>query len=65
MIVRAHMRLAEAGRRIAVFGALEQVLRILSITGLTESGLAFSGLEQALLTAAVGEAGQGQPGWGR
>jgi hypothetical protein len=31
------------------------VYRVLSITGLTESGLVFSGLEQALLATAVGE----------
>jgi anti-sigma B factor antagonist len=48
VIVRAHLKMAEQGRRLAVFGASDQVLRILSITGLTESGLVFSGLEQVL-----------------
>ncbi len=54
VIVRAHLKMAEQGRRLAVFGASDQVLRILSITGLTESGLVFSGLEQAL------DAGEGR-----
>ncbi len=48
VIVRAHLRLGEQGRRIVVFGASEQVRRILSITGLTENGLVFERLEEAL-----------------
>jgi anti-sigma B factor antagonist len=48
VIVRAHLRLAEQGRRIVVFGASAQVGRILSITGLTENGLVFERLEEAL-----------------
>jgi anti-anti-sigma factor len=56
VIVRAHNRLAEEGRRVVVYGPTNQVLRVLSITGLTANGLVFENAEQALSAAAV-EAG--------
>jgi hypothetical protein len=36
------------GRRLAVFGACNQVLRVLAVTGLTENGLVFESAEEAL-----------------
>jgi anti-anti-sigma factor len=56
VIVRAHNRLAEEGRRVVVYGPTDQVLRVLSITGLTANGLVFESAEQALSAAGV-EAG--------
>lgn len=48
VIVAAYNRFDEEGRRIAVYGASSQVLRVLSITGLTANGLVFESAEQAL-----------------
>jgi stage II sporulation protein AA (anti-sigma F factor antagonist) len=41
IIVKAHRELAKEGRALTVYGASDQVLRILSITGLTDDGLVF------------------------
>jgi anti-anti-sigma factor len=41
IIVKAHRELAKQGRVLTVYGASDQVLRILSITGLTDDGLVF------------------------
>jgi anti-sigma B factor antagonist len=48
VILRAHNRMTEQGRRLAVFGPTDQVLRILSMTGLTSNGLVFQGVGEAL-----------------
>jgi hypothetical protein len=40
--------MAAEGRRVAVYGATSQVHRVLSITGLTENGLVFATLDEAL-----------------
>jgi anti-sigma B factor antagonist len=48
VIVNAHKRMAAEGRRIAVYGPRDQVHRVLSITGLTENGLVFATLDEAL-----------------
>ena len=48
VIVRTHTKMAEEGRRVTVHGASEQVLHILSITGLTENGLVFDNADEAL-----------------
>ncbi len=48
VIVRAYTQMAEQGRRVSVHGASDQVLRILSITGLTENGLVFKDADEAL-----------------
>ena len=53
VILRAQRRMAERGRRLAAYGAGDQVLRILSLTGLTANGLVFDDAEAAL--AATGE----------
>jgi len=52
VILRAHNRMAEEGRRLAVYAANSQVLRVLSMTGLTQNGLVFETAEEAL--AALG-----------
>jgi anti-anti-sigma factor len=48
VIVSAHKRLSEQGRRIALHSASSQVLRVLSITGLTGTGLVFGSADEAL-----------------
>jgi anti-anti-sigma factor len=54
-IVNAHQRLAEQGGRIAIYAPNEQVLRVLSVTGLTSKGLVFESFDAAL-SASVPEA---------
>ena len=53
VILRAHNRMEENGKRLAVYGATDQVERVLSMTGLTSNGLVFHSAEEAF--AAVGE----------
>jgi anti-sigma B factor antagonist len=48
VILRAHTRMTEGGRRLAVYGPSDQVLRILSMTGLTSNGLVFDSVGEAL-----------------
>jgi anti-sigma B factor antagonist len=48
VIVHAHNKLAAEGRRVAVYGPSRQVHRVFSITGLTENGLVFESLDEAL-----------------
>jgi anti-sigma B factor antagonist len=55
VILRAHNRMAEEGNRLVAYGPTEQVLRVLSMTGLTANGLVFDSVEEALST--VGESG--------
>jgi anti-sigma B factor antagonist len=52
VILRAHTRMQEEGNRLAVYGPTAQVLRVLSMTGLTSNGLVFDSAEEAL--AALG-----------
>jgi anti-anti-sigma factor len=47
-LVQASNQMKDEGRRLAVFGADDQVLRVLSLTGLTENGLVFESAEEAL-----------------
>jgi anti-sigma B factor antagonist len=47
-IVHAHKQLAEQGGRVVVCAPAAQVLRVLSITGLTANGLVFENVEEAL-----------------
>src|SRR5690349_15405079 len=54
VILRAHNRMQEEGRRLGVYAPSDQVLRVLSMTGLTSNGLVFDSAEEAL--AAVGAA---------
>jgi anti-anti-sigma factor len=53
VILRAHNRMEENGKRLAVYGAIDQVQRILKMTGLTANGLVFHSAEEAV--AAIGE----------
>lgn len=48
VILRAHKRMQEAGNRLAVYAPSDQVLRVLSMTGLTANGLVFDSAEEAL-----------------
>lgn len=52
VILRAHNRMGEEGGRLAVYAPTDQVLRVLSMTGLTANGLVFASAEEAL--AALG-----------
>ena len=47
-IVHAHNELAERGGRLALYAAGDQVLRVLSVTGLTSNGMVFESAEEAL-----------------
>jgi anti-sigma B factor antagonist len=48
VIVRAHGQMAEEGRKLAVCCASDQVLRVLTVTGLAGNGLVFATAESAL-----------------
>jgi stage II sporulation protein AA (anti-sigma F factor antagonist) len=52
IIVKAHRELAQQGGVLTVYGASDQVLRILSITGLTNDGLVFENAGDARAAAA-------------
>lgn len=47
-IVHAHNEFAERGGRLAVYAPTDQVLRILSVTGLASNGMVFESAEEAL-----------------
>jgi anti-sigma B factor antagonist len=48
VLVAAHNRFAEQGRRLVLYGPTAQVRRVLEVTGLRQSGLVFNDLEEAL-----------------
>ena len=52
VILRAHNRLEAAGGRLAVYAPSDQVLRVLSMTGLTSNGLVFDSADEALAALA-------------
>lgn len=52
VILRAHNRMQEEGKRLVVYAPTSQVLRVLSMTGLTSNGLVFDSADEAL--AALG-----------
>ena len=54
VILRAHNRMEGDGNRLAVYAPTDQVLRVLSMTGLTSNGLVFDSADAAL--AAIGGA---------
>lgn len=56
VVVSAHQQLAKQGRRVAMYAPTSQVLRILSVTGLTSNGLVFESLDKALLGSEQGSA---------
>jgi anti-sigma B factor antagonist len=47
-IVHAHNEFAERGGRVALYAPADQVLRVLSVTGLTANGMVFESAEEAL-----------------
>ncbi len=47
-IVQAHKQARQEGGRVAVYAPSDQVLRVLSVTGLTANGLVFESVDQAL-----------------
>lgn len=53
VILRAHSRMEEEAKRLVVYAPTDQVLRVLSMTGLIGNGLVFDSAEEAL--AALGE----------
>jgi anti-sigma B factor antagonist len=57
VILRARNRMQEEGNRLVVYAPTDQVLRVLSMTGLTSNGLVFDSAEQAL--AALGSSVDG------
>jgi anti-anti-sigma factor len=57
VILRAHNRMQGDGNRLVVYAPTAQVLRVLSMTGLTSNGLVFDSAEQAL--AALGASADG------
>jgi anti-sigma B factor antagonist len=48
VVVQAHRRFAEEGRRVVLYAPTSQVLRVLSVTGLTSNGLVFETVAEAL-----------------
>jgi len=48
VILRAHQRMREDGHYLVVYAPTDQVLRVLSMTGLTANGLVFDSAEEAL-----------------
>jgi anti-sigma B factor antagonist len=52
-IVHAHNEFAENGGQLAVCNPRAQVLRVLSVTGLTSNGMVFESTEDALATSRI------------
>jgi anti-anti-sigma factor len=52
VVLRAQGQLVEQGGRLGVYGPRSQVLRVLSMTGLTANGLVFDSAEQAIAALA-------------
>jgi len=54
VILRARNRMMDEGKQLVVYAPTDQVLRVLSMTGLTSNGLVFDSADEAL--SALGEA---------
>jgi anti-sigma B factor antagonist len=52
VVVQAHRQFAEEGRRVVLYAPTNQVLRVLSVTGLTANGLVFASAAEALAASA-------------
>ncbi len=48
VILRAHNRMQAEGNKLVVYAPTDQVLRVLSMTGLTGNGLVFDSADEAL-----------------
>lgn len=59
VILRAHNRMQEDGNKLVVYAPADQVLRVLSMTGLTGNGLVFDSAEEALAALDDGGADAG------
>ena len=53
VILRAHNRMEEDGGRLAIYAPSDQVLRVLSMTGLTANGLVFASAGEAMAALGV------------
>jgi len=60
VIVQAHRDFAEEGRRVVLCAPRSQVLRVLSVTGLTANGLVFESAAEALSASTLSSALDGQ-----
>jgi anti-anti-sigma factor len=60
VVVQAHRQFAEEGRRVVLYAPTSQVLRVLSITGLTANGLVFESASEALAASMPSSALDGQ-----
>lgn len=56
VILRAHNRMEQEGHRLVVYAPTEQVLRVLSMTGLIGNGLVFDSADDALAALGPGAA---------
>jgi len=61
VFVQAHNRFAEEGRRVVLCAPTSQVLRVLSVTGLTGNGLVFESAAEALAASVPSPALDGHP----
>jgi len=61
VVVQAHRRFAEEGRRVVLCAPTSQVLRVLSVTGLTSNGLVFESAAEALAALTPSSALDGRP----
>lgn len=50
VILRAHSRMQEEGKQLLVYAPGDQVLRVLTMTGLIANGLVYDSAEEALST---------------
>jgi anti-sigma B factor antagonist len=57
VILRAHQRMEAEGGRLVVYAPTDQVLRVLSMTGLTSDGLVFASAEEARAALGASEGG--------
>lgn len=48
LILQARRQLEDGGGRLVVFGCSDQVLRIFTVAGLTDAGIAFASREEAM-----------------
>jgi anti-anti-sigma factor len=55
VILRANNRMQEDGHRLVVYAPTDQVLRVLSMTGLTSNGLVFGSVGEALAALGASE----------
>lgn len=61
VLVQAHRQFAEESRRVVLYAPTSQVLRVLSITGLTGNGLVFESAAEALAASTLSPQFDGQP----